>query len=329
MRKSFYAGLLFSVVSCADCWSLDLFAPPQPFAVGASTTIRYQWGRWYDCKPDPSLPLCAPDIGGGNRITAITEVKIDDPAIFGAEVTGADSVRLTALQAGETTVTVTGVDQSGASSSKGKKFTAVLPEVAELSHECFTLSPGQVYGFPTSTQVSFSIKISDGPTPLLTEGLVVPIDSGALVPVPGAGPTSFQTPAAPVRTALKTSLGRPFELPVQVYEPATIDAFTLLPATPDPQAVRSVVPVELRLQALGLDVCVEPMTPRAKSVVVATPGLCTLTEGTHSLARSLGATVDFTVTRVFFVKNLQPGVCQVDVSVDGLGSKRLELTFEN
>ena len=327
MRQPFYAVLLFSVVSCADCYSLDLVVPSSPLAVGASTTIRYQWGRWYDCKPDPSLPLCAPAIGGGSRITALTEVKIDDPSIFSAEITGADGVRITALQAGATMVTVTGVDQRGASSSKGKKLTALAPEVAELSHGCLTRAPPQVYAFPTSTEVSFSMTIKGGATPLITEGLVVPIDPGALAPVPDAGQTTFQTPGAPVRTALKTSLGRPFELPVQVYEPAQLDAFVLRPATPDPQALGGIVLVELRLQALGLDVCMEPMTPPAKHVVVATPQLCTLAEGNDSSSRSIGPTVDFTVTPLFFVKNLQPGLCQVDVSVDGLGSKRLELTF--
>lgn len=325
MRRSpvLMVSLLLSVGACADCYALEVLGASAPLAVGASLDVHLQYGRTFDCKDDPLWP-CGPPVGA-NRITALTAVKVDDPSLLAAEITGSDVVRVTALQAGTPSLTITGVDSKGVSASATKKLHALEPEVAVLTVGCLGGSAPEVHLFPEGSEVEFGVGVYSGSTLLVAEGLAVPIDHGALRPVPDGGPARFLMPDAGVRTTVRTQLGRPFELQLQSY--AQVDGFALRPLIDGPQPVRDVALVQVRLTAQGLEVCREPSPPPSKHVAVLTPEQCTLVEGSASSSQKLGASQDLGAQRVFFVRGAFPGTCGLEVTVAGLGPQRLDLVF--
>ncbi len=96
-------------LGCADGSELKVTTPLRPLAVGATFEARFQYVNI-----------------GLNFIESISSVEVDDASVFEVNVplTG-DTFSVKALRAGQTSITVNGLDVKGAGQSASAQFHAL------------------------------------------------------------------------------------------------------------------------------------------------------------------------------------------------------------
>lgn len=307
---------VLALAACSDVYELGIQGPVSPMAVGSAGTFMLQYGLFWDCKTD-RVWRCGS--GNFNHIASVTEISVDAPTLLSATLEPNYEIKVRALAAGTPRLTATGIDIHGERQTASRTLYLLTPQEAVLTHEgaCAGEPLGATVAVPVNAEVSFFPEVKNGTTTLYTDGLVLPADNGALLPMAGAPPFRYKAPSMPTLTQVKTLLEKPFSIPVRVYEPSQLDGITLKMMKPGPYYRSNIYTAQLVLHVMGDRVCQDPDPAPVRVVNNLTPDVCVLRETSVASSAVAPNPQEGATLPLVYLEPRAAGVCRIALSIKG------------
>ena len=276
------------------------------------------------CKGGPKtkrIHLCWDD-----PIVSVRSVELNE-SLFALEkqelTVGRLELTLRALKAGNTTLTVSVVDEAGETKSATAPLSAVPATVLYLNAEKCMTGATLPRHFPVDTHITLqrSLYADEGTDSPLAGTLDLALEpsagswTGDTYSTPSvAGPVTFQAPGLTVKTHLD-GLGSFTDQPIEIYDLSAADAVLATMVGSPSFTERSQVEFSLVFSE-GMVPCI--MTAYNIQATVLTPAQCSLSADRATEKRTIDApSHDRVAGSYFFVYGTAPGICQVEVRLVG------------